>query len=67
MEGELTARERDVTAQVALGRTNREIARALGMSERTVAVHLTRIFAKLGAGTRGEVTHIARRRGLIDS
>ena len=65
-EGTLTARERDVVGQVALGRTNREIARTLGMSDRTVAVHLTRIFAKLGAGTRGEVAHIARRRGLID-
>lgn len=64
-EGALTARERDVVEQVALGRTNREIARALGMSDRTVAVHLTRIFAKLDAGTRGEVAHIARRRGLI--
>jgi DNA-binding CsgD family transcriptional regulator len=64
-EGGLTAREGDVVAQVSLGRTNREIARALGMSERTVAVHLTRIFAKLGAGTRGEVAHIARHRGLV--
>jgi DNA-binding CsgD family transcriptional regulator len=63
--GDLTAREGDVVAQVSLGRTNREIAKALGMSERTVAVHLTRIFAKLGAGTRGEVAHIARHRGLI--
>ncbi len=65
-EGELTAREHDVVVQVALGRTNREIARTLGMSERTVAVHLTRIFAKLGAGTRGEVAHVARQAGLVD-
>lgn len=64
--GELTARERDVLQEVAHGRTNREIARALGMSDRTVAVHLTRIFAKLGAGTRGEAVHLARHRGLVD-
>jgi DNA-binding CsgD family transcriptional regulator len=65
-EGPLTARETDVLRQVALGRTNREVARALGMSDRTVAVHLTRIFAKLQAGTRGEVVHVARQTGLLD-
>ena len=35
------------------------------MSERTVAVHLSRIFAKLGAGTRGEAVLVARHLGEI--
>lgn len=64
-QGALTSRERDVVAEVARGRTNREIAGTLGMSERTVAVHLGRIFAKLGAGTRGEAVILARHHGEI--
>ena len=64
-QGRLTSRERDVLAEAARGSTNREIARALGMSERTVAVHLSRVFAKLGAGTRGEAVHMGRHLGEI--
>jgi DNA-binding CsgD family transcriptional regulator len=64
-QGQLTARERDVLGEVARGLTNREVARALRMSDRTVAVHLTRIFAKLGAGTRGEAVHLARHAGEL--
>ncbi|MCU0282587.1 MAG: helix-turn-helix transcriptional regulator [Candidatus Nanopelagicales bacterium] len=63
--GQLTARERDVLVEVARGQTNREVARTLGMSDRTVAVHLSRIFAKLGAGTRGEAVHLARHAGEL--
>ncbi|MCW0295051.1 helix-turn-helix transcriptional regulator, partial [Klebsiella pneumoniae] len=44
----LSASERSVADLVAEGRTNREIAAALFLSERTVAGHLTRIYAKLG-------------------
>jgi DNA-binding CsgD family transcriptional regulator len=65
-EGTLTPRERDVIGMVARGLTNREVARALGMSDRTVAVHLTRIFAKLGAGTRGEAVNAARHLGQLE-
>ena len=52
-------------AEAARGSTNREIARALGMSERTVAVALSRVFATLGAGTRGEAVHMGRHLGEI--
>jgi DNA-binding NarL/FixJ family response regulator len=58
--GTLTRREREVLAQVAWGRTNREIATALFISERTAGVHVSRILAKLGAGNRAEAARIAR-------
>ena len=45
----LTAAERRVASLVAEGRTNREIATALFLGERTVASHLTHIYAKLGS------------------
>jgi DNA-binding CsgD family transcriptional regulator len=54
----LTAAERRVAALVAGGRTNREVAAALFLGERTVASHLTRIYAKLGVRSR---TELARR------
>ncbi|MEJ7758014.1 MAG: AAA family ATPase [Gemmatimonadaceae bacterium] len=48
----LTAREADVLRHVAQGRTNREIAHALGIAEKTVGVHVGHILAKLGCKTR---------------
>jgi DNA-binding CsgD family transcriptional regulator len=48
----LSRRERDVLAQVAAGKTNREIADALTISQHTVGRHLENIFAKLGVTTR---------------
>jgi DNA-binding CsgD family transcriptional regulator len=51
----LTAAERRVAALVAEGRTNQEVAAALFLSERTVASHLTRIYAKLGVRSRTEL------------
>jgi DNA-binding CsgD family transcriptional regulator len=57
-EGGLTAAERRVAALVAEGRTNREVAAALFLTERTVASHLTQIYAKLGVRSR---TELARR------
>lgn len=54
----LTAAERRVALLVAEGRTNREVAAALFLAERTVASHLTHIYAKLGVGTR---TQLARK------
>ncbi len=45
----LTPREREVLAQVIAGRTSKEIARALGISPRTVETHRSRIMEKLGA------------------
>ena len=54
----LTAAERRVAALVAGGRTNREVAAALFLSERTVASHLTHVYAKLSVRSR---TELARR------
>jgi DNA-binding CsgD family transcriptional regulator len=54
----LTAAEARVAALVAAGRTNREVAAALFLGERTVASHLTHIYAKLGVRSR---TELARR------
>ncbi|GAA4471822.1 LuxR family transcriptional regulator [Rhodococcus olei] len=51
----LTRREREVAALVARGRTNRQIARALGIAEKTAEVHLHNIAGKLGASGRAEV------------
>ena len=48
----LTARERAVAEEVARGATNKEAARNLGITERTVKAHLTGIFRKLGIGDR---------------
>jgi DNA-binding NarL/FixJ family response regulator len=48
----LTARETEVLRLVATGRTNRAIADGLGISEKTVARHLSNIFTKLGLSTR---------------
>jgi DNA-binding CsgD family transcriptional regulator len=54
----LTAAERRVADLVAAGRTNREVATELFLGERTVASHLTHIYAKLGVRSR---TELARR------
>jgi DNA-binding CsgD family transcriptional regulator len=56
----LTAAERRVATLVAEGRTNREVASALFLTERTVASHLTHVYAKLGIRSR---TELARRLG----
>jgi DNA-binding CsgD family transcriptional regulator len=53
----LTAAERRVATLVAEGRTNREVAAALFLSERTVASHLTHIYTKLGVRSRTELAN----------
>jgi DNA-binding NarL/FixJ family response regulator len=45
--GALTAREREVLGQLTLGRSNREIARALHIQEKTVKTHVSSVLAKL--------------------
>ena len=60
----LTPREREVVALVARGQTNRQIAEALVISERTVAKHLDHVFAKLGVSSRTAAAAHALRHGL---
>jgi DNA-binding CsgD family transcriptional regulator/tetratricopeptide (TPR) repeat protein len=60
----LSDRELDVLRLVAQGRTNREIAETLVLSEKTVARHLTNIFTKIGVENRAGAAAFALRRGL---
>ena len=60
----LTPREREVLALVADGRTNRQIAAELFISEKTASVHVSNILAKLGVGNRAEAAAVAHRVGL---
>ena len=55
----LTAREQEVLRLVAEGRSNREIAAELVLSEHTVARHLQNIFAKLGVSSRTAASAVA--------
>jgi DNA-binding NarL/FixJ family response regulator len=61
----LTAREVQVLALVAAGKTNREIATVLVVSEHTVRRHLQNIFAKLGVASRAAATAYAFQHDLI--
>ncbi|MGO3833314.1 MAG: response regulator [Microbacteriaceae bacterium] len=62
----LTEREIDVLALLATGATNREIAKALFVTEATVKSHLSHLFTKLQVDTRSRAVHEARERGFID-
>lgn len=61
----LTGRERDVLSLLVEGRSNRQIAGQLYISEKTVSVHVSNILAKLGVGSRTEAAAVARREGLL--
>jgi DNA-binding NarL/FixJ family response regulator len=63
--GKLTDREQTVFAQLAAGRSNREIAADLYLSEGTVKVHVGRILAKLGLRDRVQAVVLAYESGLI--
>ncbi|MEU5161363.1 response regulator transcription factor [Streptomyces sp. NPDC020875] len=61
----LTDRETDILGQLSRGLGNREIARALFISEATVKTHLGRIYAKLGVDTRAGAVAVAKERRLL--
>jgi DNA-binding NarL/FixJ family response regulator len=57
----LTVREREVLAELAKGRSNREIARALHVAEKTVKAHVSSVLAKLGVQDRTQAALLAVR------
>jgi DNA-binding NarL/FixJ family response regulator len=63
----LTEREAEVLRLVASGATNKAVARDLGLSEKTVARHLSNIFTKLGVASRAGATAYAFEHGLTGS
>ncbi|MGN6174183.1 MAG: response regulator [Streptosporangiaceae bacterium] len=65
-KGELTPREAEVLRLIADGRSNREIARALFVSEATVKTHVNRIFAKTGSRDRAQAIRYAYTHGYAE-
>ncbi|MDP5185112.1 helix-turn-helix transcriptional regulator [Blastococcus sp. BMG 814] len=61
----LSRRELDVLAALPAGATNRMIARALGVTERTVATHVEHLLTKLGVGNRAGAAAVAVEAGLV--
>jgi DNA-binding CsgD family transcriptional regulator len=61
----LSEREAEVLCLVATGRTNREIAAKLHLSEKTVSRHLTNIFAKIGVNSRAAATAFAYEHHIV--
>jgi DNA-binding NarL/FixJ family response regulator len=62
---ELTARERDVLQLVIAGDANKQIARKLGISEKTVKGHLTNLFQRIGVQDRTQAALWAERNGVF--
>jgi DNA-binding CsgD family transcriptional regulator len=62
----LTGRELEVLRLIATGKTNRAIAGELGISEKTVARHVSNIFTKLGLASRAAATAYAYQHRLLD-
>ncbi|MGZ4696342.1 MAG: response regulator [Oryzihumus sp.] len=62
---DLTPREREVLVLLAEGGTNRQIARLLGVTERTARTHVSNILAKLGLASRTQAALWAVREGLV--
>jgi len=62
--GDLSPREREVLTLVREGLANKQVARRLGITERTVKAHLTSIFARIGVSDRTQAALWAERHGL---
>jgi DNA-binding NarL/FixJ family response regulator len=62
---ELTSREREVLALVIAGDANKQIARKLGISEKTVKGHLTNLFQRIGVQDRTQAALWAEREGIF--
>jgi len=63
IEALLTERQVDVLGELCAGRSNREIAEYLGMSENTVRVHVSALFRQLDVRSRTEAVLLAKRKG----
>jgi len=63
--GPLTNREREVLRHIAEGLPGKQIARSLGISERTVKFHTASLLRKLGADNRAQAVAVAAQRGLL--
>jgi HD-GYP domain-containing protein (c-di-GMP phosphodiesterase class II) len=63
----LTAREVEVLALVARGQANKQIARRLGVTPKTVSNHVEHVYTKLGVSSRAAATLFATRHGLVGS
>ena len=61
----LTAREAEVLRLVAAGHTNKQVAAVLFLSDKTIARHLSNVFAKVGVSTRAAATAFAFENGLV--
>ena len=66
MRSALTGREEEILRELVNGLTNREIGRALRISENTVRNHVNSLLSKLGAADRTEAVTLAIRRGIVD-
>ncbi len=64
-DGGLTPRQRDILGHIAQGRSNKQIAFALGIRERTVKFHVAALFERLGTQSRTEALVVALRTGVI--
>jgi DNA-binding NarL/FixJ family response regulator len=64
-DGGLTPRQRDILGHIAKGRSNKQIAFALGIRERTVKFHVAALFERLGTQSRTEALVVALRAGVI--
>jgi two-component system NarL family response regulator len=61
----LTAREQDVLERIVAGRSNKEIASDLEISEATVKTHINSLLGKLGVGDRTHAATVAIQRGIV--
>jgi DNA-binding CsgD family transcriptional regulator len=61
----LTPRERDIAALIAQGKSNKEIAEALSLSNRTVEAHISKVLSKLSFSSRSQIAVWAVEKGLL--
>jgi len=62
---DLTPREKETLALIADGKTNKEIALELFLSQATVRLHVSNVLAKLNVGNRTEAAVVALKHGLV--